>query len=108
MAFSSSRDRPASTSQIRIKIKTEAEKTTNVIEQSSRSQTHPAGGQTTSPPTKQGYLARTQHARFWNDELLQTPSGEQSLVQHSSAASTRTRTHPRERPPSTNSKTEER
>src|ERR1041385_8780592 len=106
MAFSSSRDRPDSTSKNRIKIKTTTGKLLNAVEQSSSSKTHLTGGQKTLPPTKQDYPARPQHARIWNDELLQPSSSEQPPAQRSLASSTRTHTRLRERPPSKNSKTE--
>src|SRR3954463_12407406 len=53
--LSSSRDRPANTSKVKKQDQDRNNKTTNGIEQSSRSETHPVGGQATSPPTKQGY-----------------------------------------------------
>ena len=76
--------------------------------QSSRSKTHPAGGQTTSPPTKQDHQLRPRHALVESAERLQTPSAEQSPAPRSSTASKRTRRNPRERHPSANSKDEER
>src|ERR1041385_682111 len=78
------------------------------IKQPSRGKTHPAGGRTTSPPMKQGSQPRPRHARDEYVERLRIPSVEQSHAQHPSTASKRTRTHPRERHPSANSKDEER
>src|SRR3954467_8124248 len=57
---------------------------------------------------KQAYQVRLWHAHVWSGELPQHPSNGQSPAQHSADVSTRTHTHPRERPPSTTSKTEER
>ena len=105
---SSSRDRPANTSQDNNHDQDSNIETTRRTKQSSRSKTHPAGGQTTSPPTKQDPQLRPRHALVESAERLRTPSAEQSPAQRSSVASKWTHMHPRERPPSTNSKDEER
>src|SRR3954462_10279624 len=57
-AASSSRDRPAKTSQDNNQDQDRNIKTTRRTNQSSRRKTHPAEGQTTSPPTKQDPQSR--------------------------------------------------
>src|ERR1043165_4148024 len=107
-AASSSRDRPANTSQDNNHDQDRNIETTRRTKQSSRSKTHPAGGQTTSPPTKQDPQSKPRHALAESARRLHPPSAEQSPAQHSSIASKRTRRHPHEHHPSVNSKDEER
>src|SRR3954468_23777049 len=95
-AASSSRDRPANTSQDNSHDQDSNIETTRRTKQSSRSKTHPAGGQTTSPPTKQDPQSKLQHALAEPAGRLQPPSAEQSPAHHSSIASKRTRRHPHE------------